>query len=65
MECKDYKIEVGVTPHGEDHALAPHYWILYGYYDSWCNDGNGWEKTASDAWNAAYQYYQLSKSLLS
>jgi len=55
---RDYKIEIGLTPHFHNNKNFPYYWTIFCFYDTWCNEGTGWAKTPTEAWNAAMKYYK-------
>jgi len=46
---RDYKIEVGLSPHFHNNKNSPYYWTIFCFYDTWCNEGTGWAKTPTEA----------------
>jgi hypothetical protein len=57
---KEYKIEVGMTPHTHDDKYKPYYWVLLACSKdgAWCNEGFGWADSPPNAWLEAYEFYK-------
>ncbi len=54
---QNYKIEINITPSKYENKSQPYHWILFAYYDDWCNEGAGWATTPELAWSEAYNFF--------